>query len=123
MLQWDPDSVADFFGSRPELDDNSIYTFSFPLLSGTARLQVTPYFGEIALAVDVGNQRDAVRWQLECAEIVRNEEPEEGGVSLAFIPERDHKAPKSPMHWVVIGRDAGEFQILTVLRNPDKELP
>lgn len=120
MLNWDLEAVAFFLGVRPKHEDNSSYSFSFPLLGGVASLRIFPYVNRVDLIVEIAGLAHAARWSLDCDEIIFNDEiPEEGGPCIVFNPSSMNASKKQLTHWIVIGREGDQFQILTVFRDPD----
>ena len=117
MLNWDLDTVRDFLGVRAVFEDNSSYTFSFLMFGRESHLQVFPEWNEVVLTIGNLEQERAV-WRLSCSEISHDDEPpEEGGDCLVFKPILDGNTSMSMTHWIVLGRNASGFQIMTVFRS------
>lgn len=111
MLIWDAESVGDFLGSIPSFEGNSSYVFSFSMLGRQVNLRIFPETNDVSLTIADMDQEN-VAWQLECSEISYDGDlAEEGGDCLIFKPMR---IPLT--HWVIIGRSACGFQILTVFK-------
>jgi hypothetical protein len=113
MLKWDTEEVGQFLGVTASFNDNSSYTFCFPMFGGAATLEVFPDNGEVEFAVRVNGSDACATWRMDCREIKYNDElPEEGGPCLVFYPAS--VVGKRPTHWVVLGRTSSELEVLTV---------
>jgi hypothetical protein len=114
VLSWDSEAVAKFLGVPAVFRDNSSFLFEFHTSGGSATLEVFPYIGEVRLDIRNGQAAWAT-WNLDCAEILFNDEiSEEGGPCLVFNPYRAAGAEQT--HWVVLGLVEGVVEVLTVFR-------
>src|SRR6185437_12291604 len=104
MVHWDRECVSDFLDAQAVFEDNSSYTFTFKMLGASAVLRVFPFSGDVQL--HVGDSKEPMAsWHLNCSAITFNDdEPDEGGPSMAFIPVIQNGNSRTT-HWTVLGKD------------------
>jgi hypothetical protein len=120
MLSWNSKQVSQFLQIDPVIEESQFsgpqFTFEFPVADLMARLVICPREYDVWLRLfPRGSHEEVVTWRSTCDRITFNDEiEEEGGPCLAFnarLPDDIAARPRHPLHWLVIGRRRGTFNV------------